>query len=152
MRESRRLYSLTALDISQLNLIFNMLADRIDELEGRRGTPTFKSDIDMEGNKITDLATAVADSDGLRKDQLDTDIDTHEAATDPHIGYRLESADHNHQSTGAQAGQLDHGLAMTAASMLDNDHPQYALTDGSNIDIVCFEDEVICHEDNVVYV
>jgi hypothetical protein len=51
----------------------------------------------------------------------------HVAAADPHTGYRLESADHTHASTGAQAGQLDHGLAMTAASLLDNDHPQYLL-------------------------
>lgn len=51
----------------------------------------------------------------------------HTTAADPHTGYRLESADHTHASTGAQAGQLDHGLAMTAASLLDNDHPQYLL-------------------------
>ena len=47
----------------------------------------------------------------------------HVAAADPHTGYRLESADHTHQSTGAQAGQLDHGLALTGLS--DDDHPQY---------------------------
>ncbi len=46
----------------------------------------------------------------------------HVAAADPHTGYRLESADHTHQTTGAQAGQLDHGLALTAASLLDDDH------------------------------
>mgnify|MGYP001565150853 CR=1 FL=1 len=51
----------------------------------------------------------------------------HVAAADPHTVYRLESADHSHQSTGLQAGQLDHGLAMTAASLLDDDHTQYAL-------------------------
>lgn len=50
-------------------------------------------------------------------------VATHEAAADPHTGYRLESADHSHQSTGAQAGQLDHGLALTGLS--DDDHPQY---------------------------
>lgn len=49
----------------------------------------------------------------------------HVAAADPHTGYRLESADHTHQSTGAQAGQLDHGLALTGLG--DNDHPQYLL-------------------------
>ena len=56
-------------------------------------------------------------------------ITAHEAAGDPHTGYRLESADHTHQSTGAQAGQLDHGLALTGLS--DNDHPQYGLTASS---------------------
>lgn len=47
----------------------------------------------------------------------------HEAAADPHTGYRLESADHSHQSTGAQAGTLDHGLALTG--LTDDDHTQY---------------------------
>jgi hypothetical protein len=52
----------------------------------------------------------------------------HVAAADPHTGYRLESVDHTHQSTGAQAGQLDHGLALTG--LTDDDHTQYALLAG----------------------
>ena len=52
-------------------------------------------------------------------------VATHEAAGDPHTGYRLESADHTHASTGLQAGQLDHGTALTGLS--DDDHPQYML-------------------------
>lgn len=55
---------------------------------------------------------------------LTTELTTHEGAADPHTGYRLESADHAHQSTGAAAGQLDHGLALTG--LADDDHPQYA--------------------------
>lgn len=57
-----------------------------------------------------------------RKTLLDTG---HEGAADPHTGYRLESADHTHQTTGAQAGQLDHGLALTG--LTDDDHTQYRL-------------------------
>lgn len=38
----------------------------------------------------------------------------HIAAADPHTGYRLESADHSHQSTGLQAGQLT-DAALSAA-------------------------------------
>jgi hypothetical protein len=49
----------------------------------------------------------------------------HEAAADPHTGYRLESADHSHQTTGLQAGQLDHGLSLTG--LTDDDHTQYRL-------------------------
>jgi hypothetical protein len=52
-------------------------------------------------------------------------ITTHEGLADPHTGYRLESADHAHTSTGAAAGQLDHGTALTGLS--DDDHPQYML-------------------------
>jgi hypothetical protein len=47
----------------------------------------------------------------------------HINAADPHTVYRLESADHSHQSTGAQAGQLDHGLALTG--LADDDHVAY---------------------------
>lgn len=35
-------------------------------------------------------------------------VTAHEAAGDPHTGYRLESADHSHASSGAQGGQVDH--------------------------------------------
>lgn len=56
---------------------------------------------------------------------------SHVSAGDPHTGYRLESADHSHQSTGAQAGQLDHGLALTGLG--DDDHTQYLLADGSRV-------------------
>ena len=52
-------------------------------------------------------------------------LTTHKASADDHTGYRLESADHTHQATGAQAGQLDHGLALTG--LADDDHTQYAL-------------------------
>ena len=34
---------------------------------------------------------------------------------------------HTHQSAGTQGATLDHGLAMTAASLLDDDHTQYRL-------------------------
>ncbi|GAG60906.1 unnamed protein product, partial [marine sediment metagenome] len=49
----------------------------------------------------------------------------HVDAADPHTGYRLESADHTHQSTGLQAGKLDHGAALNGLG--DNDHTQYIL-------------------------
>ena len=35
-------------------------------------------------------------------------VTAHEAAGDPHTVYRLESADHSHASSGAQAGQVAH--------------------------------------------
>jgi predicted phage tail protein len=42
---------------------------------------------------------------------------------DDHTQYRLESADHTHQTTGAEAGKIDHGLALDG--LLDDDHTQY---------------------------
>ena len=44
-------------------------------------------------------------------------LSTHAGAADPHTGYRLESADHTHASTGLQGGQIAHsalsGIAAT---------------------------------------
>ena len=74
------------------------------------------------------LHTEVDDSpvDGVTTDPISSNwAFDHVAAADPHTGYRLESTDHTHQSTGAQAGTLDHGLALTG--LTDDDHTQYAL-------------------------
>jgi len=73
------------------------------------------------------LHTEVDDTpvDGVTTDPVSSNwAYDHAAAADPHTGYRLESADHSHQSAGAQAGQVDHGLALTG--LTDDDHPQYA--------------------------
>ena len=92
------------------------------------GTATVTARRDHKHAMMADPVTAhVAAGDPHTVYALDTDLSTHAGAADPHTGYRLESADHSHQTTGAQAGQLDHGLAMTAASLLDDDHTQYRL-------------------------
>lgn len=50
-----------------------------------------------------------------------TDIATHAGLADPHAGYRLESADHTHATTGLQAGQLtDAALSGTPGGELGN--------------------------------
>ena len=59
----------------------------------------------------------------IARDSELPDLAGHAAAADPHAGYRLESTDHTHETTGAQAGQLDHGLALTG--LTDDDHTQY---------------------------
>lgn len=75
-------------------------------------------------------ATSLARSDHRHSREANP-VTAHEAAGDPHTGYRLESADHSHQSTGAQAGQLDHGLALTG--LADDDHSAYLLaSDATN--------------------
>jgi hypothetical protein len=50
-------------------------------------------------------------------------VTTHEAAGDPHTGYRLESADHTHATTGLQGGTIAHS-ALTGLTAGD-DHTQY---------------------------
>ena len=72
------------------------------------------------------VGTAVASARRDHKHAMMADpVTAHAAAADPHTGYRLESADHSHQSTGAQAGKLDHGLALDG--LADDDHTQYQL-------------------------
>jgi hypothetical protein len=52
-------------------------------------------------------------------------LTTHAGAADPHTGYRLESADHTHATTGLQAGTVAHS-ALTGLTSGD-DHTQYRL-------------------------
>jgi hypothetical protein len=52
-------------------------------------------------------------------------VTTHEAAVDPHAGYRLESADHTHATTGLQGGTVAHS-ALTGLTTGDP-HTQYRL-------------------------
>lgn len=55
---------------NQLNRLFGLLADRIDKLEGLRGTPTFYADLDLQNNKATNAAGGVASDDLATKNQV----------------------------------------------------------------------------------
>lgn len=63
MTEIRQSYFLANLSLEELNRVLIRLADRLDELEGRRGTPRFKSsaifeqDIDAQNAMINQAAT-----------------------------------------------------------------------------------------------
>lgn len=70
MKESRSSYLISDLNLTDLNFVLSQIADRLDELEGRRGTPSFNSDVDMNGNKVTDAAAATNASDVVTKSQL----------------------------------------------------------------------------------
>lgn len=61
-----------------------------------------------------------------------SDTSGHVAASDPHTGYRLESADHSHATTGLQGGQISHDSALTGVSA--NDHHNQAHTDSDHSD------------------
>ena len=54
-----------------VNFLLQRLADRIDKLEGIRGTSSIESNLDMNQNRITDVAEAVDGSDSLTKAQAD---------------------------------------------------------------------------------
>lgn len=62
-----------------------------------------------------------------------SDISGHLAAADPHTGYRLESADHTHATTGLQGGQISHDSALTGVSA--NDHHNQSHTDSDHTEL-----------------
>ena len=73
-------------------------------------------------------------STGAAWDEISAGVTAHSAlsgltAGDDHTQYRLEADNHTHQSSGAQGGQLDHGLALTG--LADDDHPQYMKEEAS---------------------
>ncbi|MGB0717977.1 MAG: hypothetical protein ACPGO7_01465 [Alphaproteobacteria bacterium] len=83
---SREHYTISAMSIqeltTQLNFALARIADRVDKLEGVRGNPTFESDIDLQTNKITDMSSGTASTDGVRLDQLsDQGLDTTDGPT-----------------------------------------------------------------------
>lgn len=88
---------------------------RLNVIEGTNVTLTLADDPDNDEIDLTIASSAGATDHGTLTGLTDDD----------HTQYRLESADHTHQSTGLQAGTLDHGLALTG--LTDDDHTQYRL-------------------------
>lgn len=68
MREGRQNYNISSLNLDQLNFTLALISDRLDELEGRRGTPLFKNVPDMDGNRISNVGTPQETKDALTKD------------------------------------------------------------------------------------
>lgn len=105
------------------------------ESNGASAAPAFRA---LTESDISDLGDTIClDSELTTHAGLDTgvhgagastlataaDIATHAGESDPHTGYRLETADHSHETTGAQAGKIDHGAALNGLG--DDDHTQY---------------------------
>lgn len=67
----------------QLTFLFQRLVDRIDKVEGIRGDPLIEADLDMSGNKITDVGAPVVGSDAARSSDasLPQDLDTTDSPT-----------------------------------------------------------------------
>jgi hypothetical protein len=112
MAEIKTHYNINNLDARDINFVLNQIANRLDALEGLRGTPRFYADINAGANKITNATEGDASG---------------EVLTYPVIISDFTSAQHDHENA-TGGGTLDHGTAMTAASLLDNDHPQYFQT------------------------
>jgi hypothetical protein len=72
MTIQRRIYRVSDPSVDQINQVLAQIADRLDQIEGWRGLPVFKDEVNMSGNKIVNLADAVESSDALTKGQVDT--------------------------------------------------------------------------------
>jgi len=57
--------------VRNLNFLLQRLADRMDKLEGIRGTSSIESDLDMNSNRIKELAAAVHDDEAINREQAD---------------------------------------------------------------------------------
>lgn len=68
MKEGRQNYTIGNMELGQLNFVLTLLGNRLDELEGRRGTPTFKNVPDMDGNRISNVGVPTQPADALTKD------------------------------------------------------------------------------------
>lgn len=110
MTEARRSYRINNLTTQELNFVLQLIADRLDELEGRRGTPTFKADVVMDGNRITDLGTPANATDAAIKGQVDDATASIAAAVTAQSGY-LNKA-------GISGGQVAYGGTGSGESMI----------------------------------
>lgn len=62
----------------ELNFLFARLADRMDRIEGIRGTASIASDLEMNANKVTNIAASTDEEDAARVgsvDDLSTEVD-----------------------------------------------------------------------------
>jgi hypothetical protein len=84
------------------------------ELGGTWAAPT----VDASHSGSTHAATQAA-----AETTASNALTAHAAAADPHAGYRLESADHTHASSGLQGGQVAHSAT---SGRTPNDHHNQA--------------------------
>ena len=148
---------LSSLTLLELNRVLRLIQDRIDTVYGLRGVHTvhdrMKDSAPIEVGDViinpvpeTVLPSSVAYKDqagtitglwtfsrgaavpfavtagSLKVTNLDADL------VDGQHRTLTINADHSHQSTGAQGGQLDHGAALTG--LTDDDHTNYLLLAG----------------------
>lgn len=75
MARTRDNYQVTGRTVEELarslNFLLQRIADRMDRIEGIRGTASIESALDMNLNRITELADAEEDTDALNREQAD---------------------------------------------------------------------------------
>ena len=43
--------------VNQLNTVLAAISDRLDEMQGYRGTPAFEASVDLKGHDLTNVGT-----------------------------------------------------------------------------------------------
>jgi hypothetical protein len=56
-----------------MNFVFSQIADRLDQMEGYRGSPQLQADLDLGGNKATNAGDASASDDLTPLGQVSTE-------------------------------------------------------------------------------
>lgn len=68
--------------VLSLNLLLQRIADRIDKIEGIRGTPEIFADLDMNNNRINELFQSSNTTDAVNQSELDNqDLNTTDSPT-----------------------------------------------------------------------
>lgn len=81
-KDSYRVTGRTADELTrELNFLFARFADRMDRIEGIRGTATIASDLNMQSNRVTELGDGSEDSDAARVGDLLSDGPTFTSVT-----------------------------------------------------------------------
>lgn len=75
MAKSRDNYIITGRSVDEvvreLNFFLQRMADRMDKIEGIRGTSSIESNLDMNSNRIVEVAAALNDDEAVNKSQAD---------------------------------------------------------------------------------
>ena len=105
MTEARRVYNLQNLSLEELNFLFSQISDRLDQMEGFRDKPDFKSDVGFGGHRGVNAQEAADSADLITLDQLQqqtatTVTDETDWGIAPAVGSMLSYAreDHTHGS------------------------------------------------------
>jgi hypothetical protein len=82
--------------VASMNFLLQRIADRLDRMEGIRGTASIESDLDMNDNFVTEVGGTSLGSDGATltvvREEVEAGVASHEAEGDPHPGYAQNAA------------------------------------------------------------
>lgn len=80
MSKTRDNYQLTGSTVEEvkrsLNFLLQRFADRMDKIEGIRGSPKMEASLNMSNNRITALADPVSGADAVSLDDLTEGVDS----------------------------------------------------------------------------